>query len=548
MIYINSAQGSEAWLAERAEPNTFTASELSAAAGKSKYMARAKLLKQKFNGFSEEVDGNTQALFNKGHAAEFGARPLAEAIIGDELSPVTGYIQVDGMRLLASLDGITFCGDVIFEHKLYSESLAAQVRSGELEPHYTLQIDQQLLVSGANKCLFMTSDGTEQNMAWMWYDRPADLSHVALIWQQFAKDLAAYSPAAESVNVTAEPVMALPSLAVQIRGEVTASNLPVFMSAADAFLDRIKTVLKTDQDFADAEANVKACKAAEDGIEQTKKAITAQATSIDEVMRTMDLYKEKLSTVRLKLDKLVKSEKESRKAQIVTKASADFYAYVASLEAETKPINLNSVGPNFADVIKGLKTLSSMQEKVDTALRDGKFTADQVAKDVRAKLAWCKENAAGKSALFPDLQVLMAKPFDDFTLTIISRIEKQKAEEAARLEAERTRIQAEEEAKARAKVDAEERQRVAAETKAQLEAQAKAKVDAEDAVEERRNVVQLAEQKKPIAAPVLNVVQIKLSRPSDEVIITSIASIFNVPYIEACNWVLEIAEAMKRSS
>jgi hypothetical protein len=79
-----------------------------------------------------------------------------------------------------------------------------------------------------------------------------------------------------------------------------------------------------------------------------------------------------------------------------------------------------------------------------------------LTKDVRAKLAWCKENAAGHSALFPDLQQIITKPMEDFALTITSRIEKAKADEAAKLEAERARIRAEEEEKAVAKVKAEQ--------------------------------------------------------------------------------------------
>jgi len=160
------------------------------------------------------------------------------------------------------------------------------------------------------------------------------------------------------------------------------------------------------------------------------------------------------------LDKLVKSEKEQRKGAIVTKADKDFTEYAMQLEVEIKPIGLNratvsAARMGFADAIKGLKSLASMQEKVDNALRDAKFAVDQEAADIRKKLAWCKENAAGQSALFPDLQSLMVLPMDAFALTITSRIEKQKADEAARLEAETARIRAEEEAKATAKAQAE---------------------------------------------------------------------------------------------
>ena len=309
-----------------------------------------------------------------------------------------------------------------------------------------------MLISDAEKCLFMASNG--QECAHMWYKTtPEKCDKLIKGWLQFQKDVSAYVPTEEAQKVTAESVMALPALAVQIKGEVTTSNLTVFVSAANAFLARIKTVLETDQDFADAEANVKACKAAEDGIEQTKKAITAQATSIDEVMRTMDLYKEKLSTVRLKLDKLVKSEKIARKEAIANKARQIFMQHYEKLECEIKPIRLMAQQPAFGEAMSGLKKLSAMQEAVDTMLRDSLFALDTTAADYRAKLAWVKENASGRNDLIHDFQALLLKPMEDFTLTITSRIEKQKADEAARMEA--VRVQAE--ADALAKLEAEAR-------------------------------------------------------------------------------------------
>jgi len=493
MKILNLVQGSPEWHQHRA--TAFNASDAPAMLGISKYKTRSQLIKERATGIIQEVDDATQRRFNDGHRFEALARPLAEEIIGEELSPVTG---AEG-KYSASFDGITFDRTVIYEHKSMNAELRAILQrpgagGAGLDEQYQVQMEQQLMVSGAEKCLFMatTWDAGDEliESGDCWYYPNTDIrARIVAGWAQFEKDIAAYSPAEEAQKVTAEAVMALPSLAVQIKGEVTASNLPVFVSAADTFLARIKTVLETDQDFADAEANVKACKAAEDGIEQTKKAITAQATSIDEVMRTMDLYKQKLSDVRLKLDKLVKSEKVARKEAIAAAARKKHGDHLTALEAEIKPIRIYIANmPDFAGAMSGLKKLSAMQEAVDTALRDSLFTLDAAATDYRAKLAWCRDNAAGQSALFPDLQALMAKPFEDFTLTITSRIEKQKAEEAARMEA----VRAQAEADARTKLEAEAKAKADAEAAAQREA---------DAVEERRKAVQLAEQARQNTPP-----------------------------------------------
>ena len=168
MNILDVQQGTHAWAAARAMH--CTASEAPAALGVSKYQKRSELLRQKSTGYVAEVDAHKQALFDKGHAAEASARPLAESIIGSDLYPITATLQVDGLPLLASLDGATMDETIIFEHKLWSEKLAAAVTANDLDPHYAVQLDQQLLVSGAEKCLFMVSDGTADRMVWCWYE------------------------------------------------------------------------------------------------------------------------------------------------------------------------------------------------------------------------------------------------------------------------------------------------------------------------------------------------------------------------------------------
>ena len=154
----NAPQGSAAWLAARSKH--FCASEAAAALGLSKYTTRDELLRQKATGLAEEVSPAKQRLFDAGHQAEALARPIAEGIAGTEFFPVVATREVDGMPLLASFDGIDLLDDLIWENKLLNQSLVQQVQAGDLEPHYWLQLEHQLLVSGASRALFTTSDGT----------------------------------------------------------------------------------------------------------------------------------------------------------------------------------------------------------------------------------------------------------------------------------------------------------------------------------------------------------------------------------------------------
>ena len=447
---LNVKQGSPEWLAARASSDG-TASEAPAMKGKSKYQSRQELLTQRKTGITKDVDSFTQAIFNKGHDTEAKARPLAEEIIGDELSATTIIVEIDGLKLLASLDGITFDDSVIFEHKLWNESLAEQVRSGQLEEHYTIQMDQELLVSGASKCLFMVSDGTRDKNVSMWYESSQEKFDALIAgWKQFHKDLEVHEVAEVKQAPKAQAILALPALSIAIKGEVTLSNLPEFKEAATAYIANINTDLITDEDFADAEANVKFCEEVESNIEATKKAAISQTASIDELMRTLDFIKAQVRDKRLDLAGKVKSEKENRRISILDKAKLALADHFMALSAEVKPIQLMNVQADFATAIKGKKRFDNMQDAVNAVLANAKIALDAAAKDIRAKQAWLKENADGYQMLFSDIQTIIHKPMEDLQILVRSRIL-----DHQRLEAEReTAIKAQAEADAKAKIEA----------------------------------------------------------------------------------------------
>ena len=161
-------QGTQEWLKLRADH--FTASEAAAMMGDSKYQSRQKLLAEKATGIRETIAPKQQAIFDRGHAAEAAARPIIEKMIGEELYPVVG---TEG-ELLASFDGLTMDDSIIFEHKLWNKNLAQRVnrdvdQGSGLEFHYIWQLEQQLYVSGADKAIFVCSDGTEQYFVYCWY-------------------------------------------------------------------------------------------------------------------------------------------------------------------------------------------------------------------------------------------------------------------------------------------------------------------------------------------------------------------------------------------
>ena len=231
MITHSLVQGSPDWLAYRA--THFNASDAPAMMGVSPYKTRTELLHELHTGMAKEVDAATQARFDDGHRFEALARGHAEQIIGEDLFPVTGSAG----RLSASFDGLTMMENVAWEHKTMNDHIRAAATVGDLGAHLRVQMEQQMLVSGAERVLFTASRwsdaGEPLEEKHFWYEGDATLrAEIIAGWDQFEKDLAAYVPAVAVEKPAAEVIMALPALVVQTRGEVVQSNLPQFQAAA----------------------------------------------------------------------------------------------------------------------------------------------------------------------------------------------------------------------------------------------------------------------------------------------------------------------------
>ncbi|MGM0783851.1 MAG: lambda-exonuclease family protein [Pseudomonadota bacterium] len=445
-------QGSNEWHALRA--SHYTASEAPAMAGVSKYQSRAELLKQKYTGEIPEVSPAQQRLFDKGHAAEAEARPIAEEIIGEELYPVTGTSE-DHPHLLASLDGCTMLEDVIFEHKLWNADLAAAVRAENLHEHYLVQMDQQLLVSGAEKCLFMVSDGSRENCVWCWhYPDMKRFADLLAGWEQFRQDLADYQPAEQKVAPQGEAPDTLPALRIELDGAVQASNLPDFKAKALAMIEGIKTELTTDKDFADAESTVKFLQAGEKQLEASKQAALDQTASIAEVFATIDELKEKMRAKRLDLNKRVKAEKENRRLEIQQNATKAFDEFLAKLDCPVEPAH----SLNVAGAMKGKKTIATLQAAADDEVARAKVECQQLANQINENKALIEKHQGDYDFLFSDWRDLVQKDAEFIKLQVENRIAHHKQEEQKRLDAERELIRREEEAKARQQAEAAQKQ------------------------------------------------------------------------------------------
>jgi len=467
-------QGSPEWLAHR--DNCHNASDAPAMLGISKYVTRNELIAQAATGITREVDANTQRLFDDGHATEALARPIAEEIIGEDLYPITASLAVDGLqkRVSASYDGATMDEKQTFEHKRLNAELAASLDAGVIPDMYHPQLEQQLLIIGAERCLFMASDGTREAAKHAWYtSNPALRARLIAGWKQFELDVAAYKPVEVIPAAVAAPVMSLPAVSVKMEGAIAViSNLDLFGQKLTEFVGKLNMKPEDDQGFADAENAVKILQNAQEALEQAEAAALAQMSNVDELRRTVAMYVKTARDTRLVLEKAVKSQKETVRANIIQTGCAAFTAHIAALNTRLGKPYMPVVPVDFTGAIKGKRTITSLRDAIDTELARGKIAANEIADNIQLNLTTLRELAKDHAHLFADAAQIVLKAPDDLTTLVKLRIAEFEAAEAKKRDVERERIRVEEEAKAQAKVKAEEAARVAAEAKAKADAEA----------------------------------------------------------------------------
>lgn len=447
-------QGSPAWHAHRTM--CYNASELAAAAGQSQYKTRDRLIHELVTAESEEISEHKQRLFDDGHRFEALARPLAEEFIGEELFPAVVSVAVEGLsrRLGASYDGKTMLDDATWEHKTLNSELEASMNAGVIPPVYHWQMEQGMLICGAEKCLFTASkwDDNDNLIATkhLWYESNPELrAKIIPVWKQLEADAAAYRPVEVIPAAVAAPTEGFGALVLQVEGRVVACNIDAFRAGASAFLGRLPKPeeLNGDQDFANAESAVKACAEAEAKIKAAKDAGLAQMSEVDTVFRVADQVIAEIKAARIALEKSVEARKATIRSEIVQSGKDRLSEHIAALNKRLGRVQMPAVPADFAGAIKSKRTVDSLKNAVDTTLANAKIAADEIADKIQANLALLDQHQE-HAFLFNDLASLVMKSPDDLQNVIKLRIAEHQAEQARKLEAERERIRKEEEAKA----------------------------------------------------------------------------------------------------
>lgn len=466
-IFIHElVQGSSEWHRYRAVH--FNASDASAMLGCSPYKTRDELLLQLHTGLDGEVDELTQARYDEGHRIEAMARPLGEDALMETLVPMV----VSRGKYSASLDGsVPFPGPAIqftslWEHKQLNDALRAVMIEGatgaDLPKHYRVQMEQQLMVTDADEVLFTASDWDGNTLIEVrhvtYVSDPELRAEIIAGWKLLEEELVSYVPPTGNAVVIARTYAAMPSLDFKVSGDLTIKhNLGIYHQALERFVASAPKKPSTDQEFADAESAGKKGREIAEVARTSKADLLRRCASMNEAMGVLDAIEKLGDDLGKTMEKVVKLRKEEVKAEMTRDARDELAAEVDSLNEGLGEALLPPVGPTvgeFAEAIKGKRNFDSMQSAVNDALAALKISYRQRAEVLGVNLKALKAVDAKHLHLFHDKAAILSKSPDDFAMLVSHRCGEYDRAEAARVEAEQTRIREAAEAAAKAERDA----------------------------------------------------------------------------------------------
>lgn len=457
-------QGSQEWHEHRAK--YFNASDAPAMMGCSPYKTRDQLLFEKFTGLTPEITAFNQKIFDDGHRYEALARPMAEEIIGDDLMPA---VITDG-DISASLDGKGFILPVNWENKTLNQDIKVAFERDEIPKYIRIQVEQQMRIDAeCQKTLITASKFDEYNqlveILHKWYLRDDAL------WQEileeklrFEQDLKTYVPD-YSVPVFSAPAAGAPMVSVQAEGRVIQSNLPVVIEYVEKEKENLGNIIfQTDEDYEFAGNKGKEYRNLQECAKRAKESMLEGTIAIGEAVRQLDYIYKLSGEMALHLEKAVKQNKINKQTELIVAGKKLFAEQIARINETIKPLKVTISEPNFAEAMKGKKTVKSFEAACTGILRDSLQEAETQSRELHANLALFGFVREEYGFLFEDFEIIAHRSTVNFQEIMNLRIANYKAAEAekkAKLEAEMKRqAEIEEAARQAAVVAAAEKQRL----------------------------------------------------------------------------------------
>lgn len=527
-------QGSDQWKEFRRFRRDFlVASEAPVIMGDSPHMTRTELLNLKTTGDEKEINEWVERfIFAKGHEYEAAALPIAQARMGQELYPITGVRQIDGLMMLASFDGATMFEDDSWEHKTLNEKLRAffdGLEAGaELPLMYVWQLEHQMLVLGTDSCVFAASLGTEDTYNEFRYESsPERREQLIEGWKLFLKDLGSHTVREPEAEIIPAAQTQLPAVSVRLDGQIAViSNLDKFGAALTDYVDQLNLEPETDQEFADLEAACKNLKKSEEALAQAEDSALAQMDDVEQMRRAVAQYREVARQARLSGEKAVKAQKQAIKIKIAYEAKAQFDEHIATLNKALGGEYMPAIPTDFNGAMKNKRTVDSLRSAANDECARARIEANRIAQRIEANLEALQTVASAHQFLFAD-KVQLVQQHEPEALQAIVKQRVAEHEEAERKREEQIRA----EERAKAEREAEEKQRREAEEKARAEPEANQRekwADLEQARLMQNAGITSSEGMRNAAAP---------ERPSDAEIIELVANHYGVHVATAISWV-----------
>jgi len=212
-------------------------------------------------------------------------------------------------------------------------------------------------------------------------------------------------------------------LTIEAKGEVITNNISEFRDLVREALTNLNLNPSDDEEFGQAELDVKALKDAESRVTDAKAKALADAEDLNAMFAALDETSEEIRAARLQLEKTITRRKDEVKAEIVAEA-------IDLIDCAPR-IRQSVFGKSVAEAIKGKRTIDSIKKAVEVVVtcHNGAITKNRKAIDSFV-------NAHGEELVL-DREELEVKSPDSVEAELRRRFEAKKAaEEKRRLEKE----------------------------------------------------------------------------------------------------------------
>ena len=439
MKLINLIQGSPEWHQYR--KTHFNASDAPAMMGCSMYETRDELIHRLATGEEKPVSQEMQKIFDEGHRREALMRPMAETLLLEDLHPMTGEeepLPTHRRPMSASFDGVTLLQDIVWECKSLNNTIRSASSVDDLHLCYKVQMEQQMLLSGAKRAYFtgVKFDGHElSESVSFWYQSDPELARkIEAGWDQLEKEIQAYQVKNHVEPQAAEKVSSLPAVFAQVEGRLISTNLGQVLPVIERFISSAVRVMVTDDDFALAEGQAKKAREGAKQCRAVARSIIDQMATIGDATRVLEEAADKLDALGLFQEKGVKTQKDLLKNNARKEYEKKWYDYRQMINDSLGIIVQMDMRdePDFAEVMKGQRMMSSVHNKLNSELARSKIALDKVAAEHADKLNWFRTLNCDR--LFHDLPSLVSRlSYDDFQIAVNARIESYKKDEEAKI-------------------------------------------------------------------------------------------------------------------